>query len=292
MGKGLDTLLETLDLETLEVNLFRGSSPQVGWQRVFGGQVVGQALVAAQRTVEAARSIHSLHGYFIRPGDPEVPIIYDVAPDRDGKSFTTRRVIAIQHGNPIFSMIASFHAPEEGFEHEMTMPEVPAPENLPGERDLLAAFADKMPDNMRRYFDRDRPIELRHCDPDHYLDPAKNRGLGQDIWFRATGRLPDDRALHQCVLAYASDMTLIDTALVPHGMNIFDSRLQLASLDHSLWFHRPFRADDWLLYAQDTPSASGGRGFNRGLVFTREGRLIASVAQEGLIRLRRHLPRT
>jgi len=145
---------------------------------------------------------------------------------------------------------------------------------------------------MRRYFDRDRPIELRHCDPDHYLDPAKNRGLGQDIWFRATGRLPDDRALHQCVLAYASDMTLIDTALVPHGMNIFDSRLQLASLDHSLWFHRPFRADDWLLYAQDTPSASGGRGFNRGLVFTREGRLIASVAQEGLIRLRRHLPRT
>jgi acyl-CoA thioesterase-2 len=292
MGKGLDTLLQTLDLEPLEVNLFRGSSPQAGWQRVFGGQVVGQALVAAQRTVDRDRSIHSLHGYFIRPGDPAVPIIYDVARDRDGKSFTTRRVIAIQHGNPIFSMLASFHTPEEGFEHAMAMPKVPAPDDLPGERDLLAAFADRMPDNMRRYFERDRPIELRHCDPDHYLDPARNRRLGQDVWFRATGRLPDDSALHRCVLAYASDMTLIDTALVPHGTNLFDPRLQLASLDHSLWLHEPFRADDWLLYAQDTPWASGGRSFNRGLVFTRDGRLIASVAQEGLIRLRKEPPKT
>jgi len=284
MGNGLDTLLQTLDLEPLEVNLFRGSSPKVGWQRVFGGQVVGQALVAAQRTVEAERSIHSLHGYFIRPGDPGVPIIYEVARDRDGKSFTTRRVIAIQHGAPIFTMLASFHAEEAGFEHQLPMPKVPSPDELPGERELLAAFAERMPENMRRYFERDRPIELRHCDPDHYLDPAKNPRLGQDVWFRATGPLPDDRALHQCVLAYASDMTIIDTSLVAHGRNFFDPRLQLASLDHALWFHRPFRADDWLLYAQDTPSASGARGFNRGLVFTREGRLVASVAQEGLMR--------
>lgn len=290
MGKGLDTLLATLDLERLEVNLYRGSSPDVGWQRVFGGQVVGQALMAAQRTVEPDRSVHSLHGYFIRPGDPDVPIIYDVARDRDGRSFTTRRIIAIQHGNPIFSMLASFHIAEPGFEHQIAMPSVPSPEDLPGERDLLAASAEKMPGNMRRYFERDRPIELRHCDPDHLLDPAKNRRLGQDVWFRATGDLPDDPALHRCVLAYASDMTLIDTALVPHGMNFFDNRLQLASLDHALWFHRPFRADAWLLYAQDTPSASGGRGFNRGLIFTREGRLVASVAQEGLIRARNARP--
>jgi acyl-CoA thioesterase-2 len=290
MGTGLETLLATLDLERLEVNLFRGSSPQVGWQRVFGGQVVGQALVAAQRTVESSRTIHSLHGYFIRPGDPKVPIIYEVARDRDGRSFTTRRVIAIQHGEPIFSMLASFHAEETGFEHAMPMPSVPSPEGLPGERELLSAFADRMPENMRRYFERDRPIELRHCDPDHYLDPGKNRRLTQDVWFRATGALPDEISLHQCVLAYASDMTIIDTSLVAHGTNFFDSRLQLASLDHALWFHRPFRADEWLLYAQDSPSASGGRGFNRGLIFTRAGTLVASVVQEGLIRVRRSQP--
>ena len=290
MGTGLETLLATLDLERLEVNLFRGSSPQVGWQRVFGGQVVGQALVAAQRTVESSRTIHSLHGYFIRPGDPKVPIIYEVARDRDGRSFTTRRVIAIQHGEPIFSMLASFHAEETGFEHAMPMPSVPSPEELPGERELLSAFADRMPENMRRYFERDRPIELRHCDPDHYLDPGKNPRLTQDVWFKATGTLPDEVSLHQCVLAYASDMTIIDTSLVLHGTNFFDSRLQLASLDHALWFHRPFRADEWLLYAQDSPSASGGRGFNRGLIFTRAGTLVASVVQEGLIRIRRSQP--
>src|SRR5438874_12629330 len=183
MGTGLDTLLKTLDLERLEVNLFPGSSPQAGWQRVFGGQVVGQALVAAQRTVEEARSIHSLHGYFIRPGDPKVPIIYDVARDRDGRSFTTRRVIAIQHGNPIFSMLASFHGAETGFAHQMPMPAVPSPDELPGERELLAAAAGRMPENMRRYFERERPIELRHCDPDHYLNPAKRPSLVQNVWF-------------------------------------------------------------------------------------------------------------
>jgi acyl-CoA thioesterase-2 len=286
MGRGLETLLETLDLEPLEVNLFRGSSPKVGWQRVFGGQVVAQALRAAQRTVEPERGIHSLHGYFIRPGDPDIPIVYEVARDRDGRSFTTRRVIAIQHGHPIFSMIASFHAAENGFEHQMAMPAVPGPESLPSERDLLSSFAGKLPDGMRRYFERDRPIELRHCEPGHYLDPASHLGLTQDVWFEATGTLPDDPELHQCVLAYASDMTIIDTSLVAHGTNIFDSGLQLASLDHSLWFHRPFRTDEWLLYAQDTPSAAGARAFNRGLIFSRDGRLVASVAQEGLIRPR------
>jgi acyl-CoA thioesterase-2 len=286
MGRGLETLLETLDLEPLEVNLFRGSSPKVGWQRVFGGQVVAQALMAAQRTVEPARGIHSLHGYFIRPGDPDIPIVYEVDRDRDGRSFTTRRVIAIQHGHPIFSMIASFHVAEDGFEHQLAMPAVPGPEALPSERDLLSSYAEKLPEGMRRYFERDRPIELRHCEPGHYLDPARHAGLTQDVWFKATGALPDDPALHQCVLAYASDMTIIDTALVAHGTNIFDSGLKLASLDHSLWFHRRFRADEWLLYAQDTPSAAGARGFNRGLIFSRNGRLVASVAQEGLIRRR------
>jgi acyl-CoA thioesterase-2 len=287
MASGISALLKTLDLEPLELNLFRGTSPQVGWQRVFGGQVIGQALVAAVRTVDANRGVHSLHGYFMRPGDPKVPIIYEVARDRDGGSFSTRRVIAIQHGQPIFSMSASFHQEEQGFEHAAPMPIVPEPERLPSEKDLLAKSAHLMPDNMRRYFERDRPIELRPCDLDHYLSPKVNSPGVQNAWFRATGILPDAPSLHQCVLAYASDMTILDTALVPHGRNIFDSSLMLASLDHALWFHRPFRADQWLLYAQDTPSASGARGFTRGLIYARDGRLIASVAQEGLIRVRR-----
>lgn len=287
MATGLQELLDTLDLERIEVNLYRGSSPQIGWQRVFGGQVVAQALAAAQRTVEDDRSIHSLHGYFMRPGDPSVPIVYDVARDRDGKSFTTRRIIAIQHGQPIFSMLSSFHVAEEGLEHEMPMPEVPAPESLPDEKELVKNFADRMPPNMRSYFARDRPIELRPCDPHHYVDPGRSKGFVQNVWFRATGPLPDAPRLHQCVLAYASDMTLLDTALVAHHTNIFDNRLMLASLDHALWFHRPFRADEWILYAEDTPSAAGARAFNRGLIFSREGHLIASAAQEGMVRTKR-----
>lgn len=287
MASELENLLETLNLEPLEVNLFRGRSPQVGWQRVFGGQVIGQALVAALRTVEDDRPAHSLHGYFIRPGDPSVPIIYEVDRYRDGKSFTTRRVVAIQHGKTIFTMAASFHRREEGFEHQMPMPDVPAPEDLTPEKELLARFRQHMPQNMRRYFERDRPIELRPTDVEHYLKPAQGLPPVQNVWFRATRELPDDNALHQCVLAYASDMTLLDTSLVPHGRNLFDPSLMLASLDHALWFHGDFRADDWLLYAQDSPFAGGGRGFNRGTIYTRSGRLIASVAQEGLIRQRR-----
>jgi len=285
---GVEALIETLNLETLERNLFRGTSPQVGWQRVFGGQVIGQALVAAIRTVDPARIAHSLHGYFMRPGDPSVPIIYEVARDRDGGSFSTRRVIAIQHGAPIFSMIASFHRPEPGLDHEMPPPQVPDPESLANEQDLLAAASVDMPASLKRFLERDRPIELRPCEPSHYLKPRMALdGKTQNVWIRARGKLPPDRLLHQCVLAYASDMTLLDTALVPHGRHIFDAQIMAASLDHALWFHRDFDVTDWLLYAQDTPSASGARGFNRGLIYARDGRLVASTAQEGLIRIRK-----
>ena len=284
MPSAIETLLSILDLEPLEHNLFRGMSPQVGWQRVFGGQVIGQALVAAARTVEG-RDAHSLHAYFMRPGDPSVPIIYEVDRIRDGKSFTTRRVVAIQHGEAIFSMSASFQIPEAGLDHQIAMPKVPPPEDLPSEAELKAVFLKDAPESVRRYWERERPLELRPVDLRHYvsrerLDPA------QQVWVRATGKLPDDPDIHRCVLAYASDMTLLDTALFAHGRAIFDRDLQAASLDHALWFHRPFRADEWLLYAEDSPSASGARGFTRGSLFSRDGRLIASVAQEGLIRLR------
>lgn len=287
MTTELENLITTLDLEALEQNLFRGNSPQVGWQRVFGGQVIGQALVAALRTVEGNRTAHSLHGYFIRPGDPSIPIIYEVDRYRDGKSFTTRRVVAIQHGHPIFSMAASFHVAEDGFDHQIDMPDVPMPDDLPSEKELLSRFENLMPENMRHYFGRARPIELRPTNPEHYLNPAHGRKPNQNVWIRATQKLPDDPALHQCVLAYASDMTLLDTSLVPHGKNLFDPELMMASLDHALWFHRSFKADDWLLYAQDSPSASGALGFNRGCIFTKDGLLVASVTQEGLVREKR-----
>ncbi len=287
MPSELQTVLETLELEPLEQNLFRGLSPQVGWQRVFGGQVIGQALVAATRTVETGAPAHSLHGYFLRPGDPARPIIYQVERYRDGKTYTARRVVAIQHGRPIFTMAASFHSPESSFDHQAKMPNVPMPDDLPAEKDLLKQFAVQMPENMKRYFSRERPIELRPTDPMHYLKPQTGRAALQNVWIRAADRLPDEAAIHQCVLAYASDMTLLDTALVPHGRNLFDAGLQMASLDHALWFHREFRADEWLLYAQDSPSSFGGRGFTRGGIFTMDGRLVASVAQEGVIRERR-----
>jgi len=276
--------LSILDLEQLEHNLFRGLSPQVGWQRVFGGQVIGQALVAAARTVEG-RTVHSLHAYFMRPGDPAVPIIYEVDRIRDGHSFTTRRVVAIQHGAAIFTMSASFQVEETGLDHQAKMPDVPPPEDLPSETELQEAYLHHAPEGVRRYWQRPRPLELRPVDLRHFLsrdalDPVQN------VWVRTTGPLPDDPDIHRCVLAYASDMTLLDTALFAHGRMIFDPDLQAASLDHALWFHRPFRADQWLLYAEDSPSASGSRGLTRGSLFTREGVLVASVAQEGLIRVR------
>ena len=284
MPDATDNLLGTLDLEPLERNLFRGRSPQVGWQRVFGGQVIGQALAAAARTVETERQAHSLHGYFLRPGDPAVPIIYEVDRIRDGKSFTTRRVVAIQHGHAIFSMSASFQVEEHGLDHQTPMPAVPGPDELMSEEEMKRLVMAMGPEPVKAYWRRERPIELRPVSLRHYmsrepLDPV------QHVWFRATGPLPDDPVVQRCVLAYASDMLLLDTSLYPHGRSLFDRDLQVASLDHALWFHRPFRADGWLLYAQDSPTASGSRGFNRGAIFTREGIHVASVAQEGLIRV-------
>jgi acyl-CoA thioesterase II len=284
MSSALDEVLAILDLEPLEVNLFRGRSPQVGWQRVFGGQVIGQALVAACRTVEG-RPPHSMHGYFLLPGDPAVPIIYDVDRIRDGKSFTTRRVVAIQHGHAIFTMAVSFHRDEPGLAHQAAMPDVPGPEALPSEADLKNRVMASMPDPVRRYYEQERPIELRPVEFGRYLG-EKIETARFHVWIRTTGTLPDDPAIHQCVLAYASDLTLLDVALVPHGRSVFDKRIIAASLDHALWFHRPFRADEWLLYAQDSPNLSGARGYARGLIFARDGTLVASVAQEGLLRER------
>jgi acyl-CoA thioesterase-2 len=288
MSSAITSLLATLDLEPLEVNLFRGRSPQVGWQRVFGGQVIGQALVAACRTVEDVgnRPPHSLHAYFLLPGDPKVPIIYEVDRIRDGKSFTTRRVIAIQHGHAIFTMAVSYHRAEPGLDHQAKMPDVPKPEDLPSEENLKQRILPMMPEAARRYYERERPIELRPVEYERYMG-AKFEDGRFHVWIKATGTLPDEPAIHQCVLAYASDMTLLDAALIPHGRTVFEKEIMAASLDHALWFHRPFRADEWLLYAQDSPSLHGARGFARGLIFARDGTLVASVAQEGLLRERR-----
>jgi acyl-CoA thioesterase-2 len=292
MPSAVKELLETLDLEPLEVNLFRGRSPQSRWQRVFGGQVIGQALVAACRTVDevATRPPHSLHAYFLLGGDPKVPIVYEVDRIRDGRSFTTRRVIAIQHGHAIFSMSVSFHGAEQGFSHQgLPMPQVPQPDSLPDEAELRKAVLARMPEAVRRYYERERPIELRPVELDRYLGKPTPDGKFH-VWMRAVERLPDEPALHQCVLAYASDMMLLDAATIPHGRTLFEPTIMAASLDHAMWFHRPFRADDWLLYAQDSPSAEGARGFARGSIFSRDGTLVASVAQEGLIRERRSAP--
>jgi len=281
----IENLLSILDIEPLEDNLFRGRSPQQSWQRVFGGQTIGQALVAAVRTVPAERVAHSLHAYFLQPGDLTIPIIYSVERVRDGGSFTTRRVTATQHGRAMFVMSVSFHKLEPGLDHQEKMPSVPPPEDLPSERELKDRMISQLPESMRAYWERERPIELRPVDVSRYF-AREPRQPEQHVWMRATGALPDDLPLHQCVLAYASDFSLLDTALIAHGKLMFDQDIQLASLDHALWFHRPFRADEWLLYAQDSPSSHGSRGFCRGSIFTREGILVASVAQEGLTRLR------
>lgn len=279
----MDELLATLDLEKLEENLFRGISPQVGWQRVFGGQVVAQALVAAQRTVDAERFVHSLHAYFVRPGDPSVPILYQVERIRDGSSFTTRQVLAIQHGRPIFTMSASFQVDEDGYEHQIEMPSVPDPEKLMGEREFKETFLQQAPEAVRRYWMRERPIEVRPTSLVHYLTKDRLEPR-QDIWVRAIGTVPADRHIQSAVLAYISDMTLLDASLYPHGTSIFDPSMQVASLDHAMWFHRAPDFGDWLLYAQDSPSALGSRGMTRGSMYSRSGKLVASVAQEGLIR--------
>ncbi len=284
MTAPIQDVLDLLDLEKIEENIFRGISPKDRVQRVFGGQVLGQALVAAAHTVDG-RFCHSLHAYFLRAGDPKVPILYEVDRSRDGTSFTSRRVVAIQHGRPIFTLEASFQREEPGYDHAFEMPQVPDPESLPSDAELRARQADRLPEELRAWALRPRPIETRPVEPRDYFEPAK-RPPHELLWIRATGKLPDDLALHQCVLAFASDMSIIETGMLPHGIGWFDNKVQMASLDHAMWFHRPFRADDWLLYVQDSPSASGARSFNRGMIFTRDGRLVASVTQEGLMRPR------
>jgi acyl-CoA thioesterase-2 len=286
MSDALDDLLDLLDLEQIEVNIFRGRSPDETVQRVFGGQVAGQALVAAGRTVPDDRPVHSLHAYFIRPGDPSVPLVYTVDRVRDGRSFTTRRVTAIQHGKPIFTLSASFHHPEAGLEHATPMPAVPRPEELRSNAERLAeAVGVPLPPHLR-----DSPIELRSVGPlsvELARDPSL-RAEGEHsnlVWVRVTEELPDDPLLHVCLMTYISDLTLIETALLEHGITMLDGRTTGASLDHAMWFHRPFRADRWLLYAQESPIASGGRVLARGLVFTADGDLVVSVVQEGLIRI-------
>ncbi|EKF40534.1 acyl-CoA thioesterase II [Nitratireductor indicus C115] len=282
----MQDLLAILDLEQLEHNLFRGRSPQSAWQRVFGGQVIGQALVAAQRTVATERHVHSLHCYFMRPGDPTVPIIYEVDRIRDGGSFTTRRVVAIQHGHAIFSLSASFQREEPGLDHQIPMPEdVTPPDHLRTQREFLQELGDQVPESIRRYWARERPIEVRPVMIEHYTSREKLPPR-QDVWIRTTGPVPENRALQAAVLAYLSDMTLLDTSTFAHGRSGFDPDIQMASLDHAMWFHRPHKLDDWLLYTQDSPSAQGARGFSRGSLYGRDGTLIASVAQEGLVRVR------
>ncbi len=286
MNPALQDLVRQLDLEPLELNLFRGQSSDLGGKSVFGGQVIGQALVAASRTVEG-RAPHSLHAYFLLPGDMSAPIVYEVDRIRDGRSFTARRVQAIQHGNPILSMIASFQVPEPGLEHQQPMPEVPAPESLRSTSELrdewLAEAGDHVPDRVREAMLRPAPIDFRPVEPWNPLRPRVGEPA-QSVWFRAVDRMADDPLLHTCVLTYASDWNLMSTALRPHALSWMDGGTIVASIDHAMWFHRPARVDEWLLYTMDSPSAQGARGLSRGLVYNRNGTLVASVAQEGLMR--------
>jgi acyl-CoA thioesterase II len=286
MTHNVEELIRLLDLEPIERNIYRGRNRDIGTGRVFGGQVLAQALVAARRTVEEPREVHSLHGYFILAGDLDAPIVYFVDRLRDGGSFTTRRVTAIQHGEAIFNLSASFHVPQEGLEHQTEAPEAPDPESLTSELERIRREADRIPEELRSVLTQDRPIDVRVVDPPDLFEPrpAEPRRM---TWFRVAGALPDPTLFHQATLAYASDYGLLSTVLQPHGLTTRDREIQVASLDHALWFHRPFRADDWLLYVADSPTASAARGFARGSIFTREGTLVASVAQEGLTRRRR-----
>jgi len=277
----LDELVNLLDLEAIEVNLFRGVSPDENRQRVFGGQVAGQALVAATRTVQPDRHVHSLHAYFLRPGDPNVPILYEVDRIRDGRSFTTRRVVAIQHGKAIFNLQTSFHVAESGLDYQVPMPlNVPAAETLPDFKTRMAPFKDR----MGEIYDRPRPIDLRHLGTDPFSRNGQT-ALDQQVWLRADGTLPDDPTLHACIVTYASDMTLLDTTILPFGLSWETPGMQMASLDHAMWFHRPFRADDWLLYDQRPISTGGARGLAGGNIFTTDGALAITVVQEGLVRV-------
>jgi acyl-CoA thioesterase-2 len=279
----LADLLKLLELERIEDRIFRGESRDLGGARVFGGQVLGQALTAASYTVEG-RNVHSLHAYFLVAGDVDAPIVYEVEIARDGKSFSNRRVVAIQHGQPIFNMTASFQVPEEGLEHAVSMPQVPGPEGLADVRELPPDVLAKVPEKMRRFLTHERPFEFRPVEPIHVIAPPR-AAAQRHIWVKTVDRLPDDPDLHRNVLAYVSDYQLVSTATLPHGIHFAEGNVQLASLDHAMWFHRPFRADEWLLYAMESPNAGGGRGLALGKIFTRDGALAASTAQEGVVRV-------
>ncbi|MCU1457591.1 MAG: acyl-CoA thioesterase [Actinomycetia bacterium] len=285
MGSALDELITLLDLEQLEVNLFRGVSPEEDRQRVFGGQVAAQSFIAASRTVPESRPVHSLHGYFLRGGDTAAPIVYEVDRIRDGKSFTTRRVVAIQHGKVIFNLAVSFQVVEDGPDHQDPMPPgVPDPETLPSFEERIAANSDALGPEFTDWLTQERPILSRPVDDPQWLQQREARAPDSDVWIRSNGALPDDPLLHTCIVIYASDLTLLDTASLPHAIRYGDGSFMVASLDHAMWFHRPFRADDWLLYHQHSPSASGARGLAEGQIFTRDGRLAVTVIQEGLMR--------
>jgi len=290
MSTVLEELVQLLALERIEENLFRGQSQDLGRGRVFGGQVLGQALSAAVHTVQPERAVHSLHAYFLRPGDAAKPIVYEVDRIRDGTSFTTRRVVATQSGKAIFNLAASFQIDEPGFEHQDEMPDVPAPDSLPTEQERLAAQVHRLPRFMRERVEKGRAFELRPVDvtDDPFLpSPRPPRRM---VWLRTVARLADEPALHRYLLAYASDYSFITTSLLPHGVTWLTPGMQVASLDHVMWFHRPFRVDEWLLHVMESPAANGARGLVRGRIFTRDGRLVASTAQEGLIRQRATSP--
>jgi acyl-CoA thioesterase-2 len=282
MHKALTDLLRLLELERLEINLFRGESRDIGSPQVFGGQVLGQALMAASATVEG-RTVHSLHAYFLRRGDFNAPIVYDVDRSRDGQSFTSRRVVAIQHGQQVFHMSASFQVDEPGLEHQVCAPDVVPPEQLPDLGVQMRKIADRMPEGMRRYWSRERPFEFRSVEP---VELGRPQPGVRHVWIRLVEKIPDDQRLHRCLLAYMSDFHLLETSNLPHGVSYRAGDVTLASIDHAMWFHRPVRVDEWLLYALESPSASGSRGFALGSIFDRAGRLVASTAQEGLMRLR------
>ena len=283
--KALNKLIKLLDLEHLEENLFRGQSENIGGPRVFGGQVIGQALTAAVRTVPSKRFVHSLHAYFLRPGDMEYPIIYDVERTRDGGSFTTRRVVAIQKGEPIFDMALSFHKKEKGPSHQIDMIDIPGPDECISELEVKKKMIDKVALKYRDFFLRERPIEIRNLPGEGMFEEPKKKPPHKHVWMKAVGKIPDDVVQHQAILAYASDMGLLSTSMNPHRLSFAKGNVMSASLDHAMWFHRPFRADEWMLYSTDSPSASNARGFNRGSVYTEDGVLVASAVQEGLMRI-------
>ena len=283
MSTVLADLLQLLDLERLEINLFRGVSRDIGSPQVFGGQVLGQALMAASRTVEPDRPVHSLHSYFLRRGDFNAPIVYEVDRSRDGATFTNRRVVAIQHGQQIFHLSASFQLQEEGPDHQVEAPVVTPPDELPDLTATVRRRLKDLPDQRRRFWERDRPFEFRSVEA---IDDGRPRPGVRHIWFRLAGQCPDDAVLQRCLLAYVSDFHLLETATLPHGLSFQTGDVLLASLDHGMWFHRSFRIDDWLLYALISPSSSGARGMAFGRIFDRAGRLVASTAQEGLMRVR------